>query len=122
MPTTRIRPPVAVTNGLSITSRRDDDSIVIELAGELELANAAAVNDELRRACATDCRRIVLDLRRLEFLDSTGIHAFVQSHKRCVEDGRAISLLLTPGPVLRILEVCGMLRLLDHTTEEALAA
>lgn len=94
----------------------------MRLEGELDLATAAPVRDALEHALSGDCPRLVVDLRGLAFLDSAGIHVIVQTHQLCLAAERSLSLLLVPGHVQRVLEVSGMLRLLDHTTEEILAA
>jgi hypothetical protein len=43
-------------------------------------------------------------------------------HERCVSDARSFQVVLAQGHVRRVLEVSGMLTVLDHMTEEGLAA
>jgi anti-sigma B factor antagonist len=112
----------SVEPGLRILREHDDERIVIQLDGELDMATAAPVREELQHALAGDCSGILLDLRRLGFLDSTGIHALVEAHERCTGSGRSFQILLAPGHVHRVLQVSGMLTVLDHMTEEGLAA
>jgi len=85
---------------------------VIALEGELEMANVAAIETELSQVEAGDCRQIVLDLRGLSFLDSTGIHLLMQAHARGEATGRSVALLVDEGPVRRVLDVCGALSIL----------
>ena len=108
--------------GLEIASARAGDDVVVRLDGELELATAAGARDALRRALAGDCDRIVLDLRRVGFLDSTGIHMLVQLHERCTVGGRRLDLLIDRGPVRRTLELCGVLAIFEGAGQEAVAA
>jgi anti-sigma B factor antagonist len=96
--------------------------MVVRLEGELELSTVAAVHEAFTQLLSGDCAHVVADLRRLEFLDSAGINALVQAHQRCLGSERKLSLMVAPGHVQRVLEVSGILRLLDHTTEETLAA
>lgn len=96
--------------------------MVVRLDGELDLSTAGGVRAELERAVEGARRDVVVDLRSLAFLDSTGIHALIEAHERCVQGGRSLVVLLAPGAVHRILDVSGMLEVLDHTTEEAVAA
>ena len=111
------------TYGLRVTRTDEGGDAVIRLAGDLELATAALVESEVERASATDCERIVFDLRGLRFLDSTGIRALLEARDRCRADGRSFALLLEPGGVRRTLEICGLLDMLDHDdTPEAIAA
>lgn len=120
-PTTlsELRPP---RYGLAIARTDEGNDAVVRLAGVLELATTALVREELRRALATTCERVVVDLRPVEFLDSTGIHALVEAHDRCRSSRRSLTLLLECGPVHRTLDACGVLEILDHTSPEAIAA
>ena len=95
---------------------------MIELDGELDLATAAPVREALTRALTADSTRIVVDLRKLGFLDSTGIHALVQAQQRCVASARSFQVVVADGHVRRILELSGMLGVFDHMTQEELAA
>jgi len=110
------------TYGIRVTHADERGEIVVRLDGELELANAALVRGELERALATGRERIVVDLRGLGFLDSTGIRALVDAHDRCKSSARSLTLLLEPGAVHRTLSVCGLLDVIDHVTAAQIAA
>jgi anti-sigma B factor antagonist len=112
----------AQTYGLHVTRADQSDDAVVRVTGELDLATVTSLRNELQRALATSSRRIVVDLRALDFLDSTGIHALAQAHERCRSSRRQFTLLLADGVVRRTLEVCGMLEVLDHVAPEAVAA
>ncbi|MDX6691339.1 MAG: anti-sigma factor antagonist [Solirubrobacteraceae bacterium] len=88
---------------LSVRGTRDGDTYVIALLGELDLDGAPAVEEELRRSEDSDATSIVVDLRRLEFIDSTGIRLVVMAAKRC-EEGR-LKLLRGPRQVHRVFEI-----------------
>lgn len=99
-------------DGLGIQSARRGDDHVIALDGDLELANVAAIESELSQVEAGDCRQIVLDLRELSFVDSTGIHLLMSAHARAKATGRPLALVVDDGPVHRVLDVCGALSIL----------
>jgi anti-sigma B factor antagonist len=113
--------PHSPTYGLRVERRDEGSEAVVRLEGELELSTATPVRHELDRALATSSERIVIDLRALDFLDSTGIQVLVDAHERCGASARSLTLLLAPGPARRALEMCGLLELFDHTSE-AIAA
>ena len=94
---------------LGMRSRRDGSDHVLALEGELDIASITLIEEELRQVEAGDCRSIVFDLRRLSFLDSTGINLLLGAHARSATAGRSVSLLVTRGPVHRVLDVCGAL-------------
>jgi anti-anti-sigma factor len=99
-------------DGLGIQSARRGDDHIIALDGDLEIANVAAIESELSQIEASDCSHIVLDLRRLSFLDSTGVHLLISAHERATASGKPLALVVDDGPVRRVLDVCGALSIL----------
>ena len=96
---------------LSMVSEREGDIHVLGLTGEIDLANAAAVDDELRRIEATDAAVILVDLGGISFIDSTGIKILMGAAARERERNRL--LLDSPSPaVLRVLRIAGVADLL----------
>ena len=70
-----------------------EGSVQVTLSGELDIATVSEVDRALRRAWATS-DVIVLDLRKLEFLDSSGAHLIMDAHSRI---RRAGGRLITVG-------------------------
>jgi anti-anti-sigma factor len=96
------------TNRFGFLEVRTDcsgDEHVIELAGELDLDGAERVTQELLRAEATDARRIILDLSRLRFIDSTGIRLILAADARSRTDGNRLVLIRGPRAVHRVFEL-----------------
>jgi anti-sigma B factor antagonist len=101
---------------LELRSEREGDSHVVALAGEFDLDSVARVDDELRRAEATDAREIVLDLTRLEFMDSTGVRMILQAQTRSCADGKRLRLTCGPGPVQRLFDLTDLTSRLPFTS------
>ncbi|MDX6556155.1 MAG: anti-sigma factor antagonist [Miltoncostaeaceae bacterium] len=81
----------------------------VVLSGELDLEDADALDAalvELQRGTAT----LVLDLREVTFIDSSGARALWAAHVRAGEAGGALRVIVGPGAVRRALAVTG----LDH--------
>ncbi len=109
----RARAEQAIMLGrLSMSSRREGDLHTIDLAGELEIANAADVERELLRAEAGDAGAILVDLAGLRFIDSTGIGVLIRAAARSRADGNRLVLQRAPRPVLRVLRMAGVADLL----------
>ncbi len=81
---------------------------VISVSGELDLASSAALEDELTRATESDAEQIVLDLRELEFMDSTGLSTLVKAHQRAEQAGKQFGLVRGPQQVQRLLSLTGV--------------
>ncbi|HEY7932497.1 MAG TPA: STAS domain-containing protein [Solirubrobacteraceae bacterium] len=108
-----------VPGSLSISSETDQDTVHITLQGELDLASAPQMQEHLRAAGDSAPARVVVDLARLAFIDSTGLRVLLQADARARELG--YELVLRPGEpsVQRVFEVTGatdMLRF-EHAPE-----
>jgi anti-anti-sigma factor len=80
----------------------------LAVSGELDLANAGTLEAELRRA-AEDGEQIVLDLRGLEFIDSTGIAVLVATHRRLNDGASRVRLVHSDAPaVRRVIQITGL--------------
>jgi anti-anti-sigma factor len=88
---------------LVLHSERDGDTHVVALLGELDIAGAPSLEEELLRVETGDAPSIIIDLGELEFIDSTGIRLLVMAAERC-DDGR-LSLLRGPKQVHRVFEI-----------------
>jgi anti-sigma B factor antagonist len=83
------------------------DCCRIQVEGELDLAVAEQLEQVLARVGA-DCREILIDLTRCEFIDSTGIATIVHAHKRFAEQGGRVVACAPSDQVLRVLSVTGL--------------
>ena len=91
---------------LNLTSERDGEIHSIRLFGELDVATAGAVEDELSRVEATDASTIVIDLAGLTFMDSTGIRRLVNAAAR--SGGHRLALLRGGAAIQRVLQLTGL--------------
>lgn len=94
--------------GLAIHSVREGDVHTVSLSGELDLATADAVQQELERVEATDAEAIVIDLSGLTFMDSTGVRLIVSAHQRSRADTNRLTLLRGSAPVQRVMQLSGV--------------
>jgi anti-sigma B factor antagonist len=88
--------------------RSEGRAAIIAVSGELDLSSSPSLEAELERASGTDSDLLVLDLRRLEFMDSTGLSVIVKAHQRLADEGRALCLVRGSQQVQRLLDVTGV--------------
>jgi anti-sigma B factor antagonist len=90
----------------------------VALTGELDMSSALLFDEELRRIEADDLpRTLVLDLRRLKFLDSTGLRLIWSAHSRARRCGRMLKIVPGTDAVRRIFRLTGMNERLDIVDE-----
>lgn len=83
-------------------------STVIAVSGELDLASSPALQEELERVSASDARMLIIDLRELDFMDSTGLSVLVKAHRAAEEGARRLYLIKGPPQVQRLLSLTGV--------------
>ncbi len=94
--------------------------MIVVVQGELDLATSPELEEQLERVWDSGSDRLVLDLRQLEFMDSTGLSIIVKAHQRLSEEGGQLSLVRGSQQVQRLLDLTGVserLQLVD-TPEE----
>ena len=96
----------------SVHPERVDGVYRLSVSGELDLATRDTLTDELKRAEASGSA-FLLDLTDLTFIDSTGIAVLVDAHRRSATDGRRFRILLVAGQVRDVLEMTGLMEVLD---------
>jgi len=80
----------------------------LSLTGELDLASAPELEARIERLCVDGASVVVLDLSKLAFMDSTGLHAILAATKRCAQDGLELMLAGATGAVQRLFELTGV--------------
>ena len=86
----------------------DFDTIHVRVEGSLDLARAYDFDDAMRRIERDAPGRLLLDLRGLEFLDSTGLSRLVALRRRCRRTGRRLVLVRGSYAVQRLFAVTAM--------------
>ena len=102
---------------LDVRSYGTDETVAIALDGELDMSTMAVLEQELQRAERKEPSTLVLDLRRLTFLDSTGLRMLIETDQRARRDGRHLMVVRGPELVDRVFAVTLLDRRLDIVDE-----
>jgi anti-anti-sigma factor len=106
------RPPIAIT--------KDGDVVTAALAGDFDMQATFTVEPALERALETPgLRRIELDLRGLEFIDSTGMGVIVRLDREARGRGVQLRLRRGPRPVHRVFEKSGLADVLPFDSPDS---
>lgn len=97
---------------LTLTPRRDGDVLTIELVGELDMASVEALSAMLQRAERTDAIRIVLDLSRCDYVDSTGLTGLLAAQRRSDQGSDRLRLRNLTGHVAEVVKLTKLDRVL----------
>jgi anti-sigma B factor antagonist len=99
---------------LDFETTRNGSVATVRPSGELDLSGAAVLEDELERLSEdSELATVVLDMRGLEFMDSSGLRLVVVADMRAREAGRRFSLIRGDETVHRVFEITRMSDRLD---------
>jgi anti-sigma B factor antagonist len=90
---------------LVLETTRIGDNDVIVVTGEIDLASAPRVELALEPFAG---QAVVLDLRRVEFIDSAGLKVLLSQRSRIEQSGGDLKLVVGHGAVGRLLELTGV--------------
>lgn len=106
---------------IDLKTENDGKTLVFKLRGSLDLATAPTIRAALAEATEKESHELIVDLTQLEFLDSTGLGVLIGAHRRAVEHGGAFRLIITDGPISRLLNITGLVAVFAvyHSLEDA---
>jgi anti-sigma B factor antagonist len=90
-----------------VTEERDR-AVSVALSGELDLTTAAAVEERLMELEAEQPAHVILDLREVEFIDSTGLSLLINADSRGRKAGRRVTIVSGGGRAGRIFDTTGL--------------
>ena len=93
---------------LDVDTRDESDSTVLLLAGDLDRTNASALTAAIMRCEEVHPARVVVDLRRLVFIDVAGLRALADAARRARSCGFDFALANASAPVARVLHLVSL--------------
>lgn len=97
-----------VDSGVRIVVSEWDTTTTVDLEGELDLAEQQDVRDTVFEALERRPVRLVLDLSRLTFIDSSGVHVVTDAVEQSAEQDTRLMIVPGPPSVHRIFEICNL--------------
>jgi anti-anti-sigma factor len=110
---------VSATAFLDVTAIPDRGTVRVRARGEVDLAGRHVLDAQIRELWDSGWEDVVVDLREVTFMDSSGVHVLIAHHRRALEQGRRFSIIRGSAPVRRVLQVTGVDQLLNYAAAEA---
>lgn len=98
------------------------DYLIVKLKGELDHHTSEDARKKIDgQYLNNNLLNIVLDLRELNFMDSSGIGLIMGRYKNCTNKNGKVSIVSTSPYINRMLKMSGLLKLVNvyETIEEA---
>jgi anti-sigma B factor antagonist len=97
--------------GISVV--RSQGEVVVIPVGDVDLASADILRHEVEKVPGAGVAQVVVDLTKVDFIDSVGLRALLSLRNDANQNGHALTLV-APGPTARrIFEVTGTRGLFD---------
>ena len=88
--------------------------IRVTVRGDIDLTTVGELSRQLSAAARDEERDVVVDLRDVTFLDSTGVRALVDAYKEAERKGHEMSVSGARSWVAKMLELTGVAGLLSR--------
>jgi anti-sigma B factor antagonist len=105
---------MGATSGFATRTEARNGVARIAVTGELDMFTVPILTRELTQAEQNGTSAILLDLRHVSFVDSSGRRAFVQARDRAAMNGRRLVLIGVGPGTRRLLELTQTEFLLDE--------
>lgn len=83
------------------------ETVLVAAEGELDVSSAGQLDAQLRELREAGFKRIVLDLRGVSFVDSSGLRTILDAHAASRTASVDFALIQGPMPVRRLFELTG---------------
>jgi anti-anti-sigma factor len=103
---------------LSIDVEEASGSARLILRGELDSASDRDATRALEDLLSRGFERVIIDLRRLDFMDSTGVKFLIDARDAARGLGVKLAIAYTGGLVERVLTVSGVATLFERQDED----
>ncbi|MFT4187043.1 MAG: STAS domain-containing protein [Aeromicrobium sp.] len=105
---------------LTVETRSKPPFHIIEVGGEIDVYTAPRLREAVVEAIDAGQRRLLIDIERVEFLDSTGLGVLVGALKRVRADDGTLDIVCTHERILKIFQITGLDKVFGlHTSVEA---
>ena len=93
---------------MAVSVRVDGDVPVVRVSGEIDVATAPALDAAMREQIDDGHRVLVLDMRRVTFLDSSGLGVLISHHKTLRRHHGSLRIANASARVLTVLTITAL--------------
>ncbi len=93
---------------LTLHSRSERPFEIIEVGGEIDVYTAPRLREAIVTAIEAGNTRLVIDVEKVDFLDSTGLGVLVGALKKVRADDGTLDIVCTQQRILKIFDITGL--------------
>lgn len=98
-----------------IETERNGPNLIVEVDGELDLETSPAFREVIEDKLTQydSIKHLIIDLRKVNFIDSSGLGVILGRFKHLSQQGGRVSAIIVSEPIRRIFELSGLLKIID---------
>ena len=97
----------------NVETTEADNATHVKLSGDFDLSTAKRAEEAIEAAERSGTSTVVVDLRGLSFMDSTGLRVIVSADKRARRSNKRVVIVQGPAAVRRVFEITRLDERLD---------
>ncbi len=103
---------------LSLETRQVDGHTIVAVGGEIDVYTAPKLRDKITELVNAGNHSLIIDMEKVEFLDSTGLGVLVGGLKKIRAQDGTMSLVCSQDRLLKIFRITGLAKVFTiHSTE-----
>lgn len=106
---------------LSLDTRQVDGRTIVTVGGEIDVYTAPKLRDRISELVAAGDYRLVIDMEKVDFLDSTGLGVLVGGLKKVRAHEGSMDLICSQDRLLKIFRITGLAKVFSIHPDEATA-
>ena len=106
---------------LSLETREAGDRTVVAVGGEIDVYTAPKLRDKITELVNAGHHRLLIDMEKVEFLDSTGLGVLVGGLKKVRAHDGSMELVCSQDRLLKIFRITGLAKVFTIHDSEASA-
>ncbi|WP_304452274.1 STAS domain-containing protein [Nocardiopsis sp. YSL2] len=95
---------------LGLSTRVESHSVIVAIAGELDIATAADLQEHIQSAIDDHGPWLILDLSELDFMDSSGLNVVINAYRTVRELHGSLALAALNERVTKVVRLVGLHR------------
>ncbi|MBV9277569.1 MAG: STAS domain-containing protein [Candidatus Eremiobacteraeota bacterium] len=107
---------------IDVVGEPNPQAKVFALRGTLDMATSPSLRSMLLEATEAGKEDLIIDLTRVEYIDSTGLGSLIGAQRRAQEHNGRLRLVVKEGPLSRLFNITGLVRVFGiyPTVDDAL--
>ncbi len=98
---------------MKITSKRMADIVILEIEGEIDAEHAPPFKKSLAKLSLECQKKVILDLNKVTFVDSTGLGAMISLMRQLKEQGGELRLVGLQEEVRAVFEITRLYKVFE---------